>query len=182
MTFRWFPPHPRVLRVGDDKAGAVFSQEREHRYVLWRSWSSVEYRVYRSKGHVAFCMLNPSIADEKRLDPTLRRCKRFAQDWGYDGMVIINLYPLVSTSPDGLRHTNPMGDWNESHLDLVAHRTTQFIVAWGASKYVVDRGKRVVHLLKQWEIDPMCLAHTKDGHPRHPLYVRKDTTPIAYGR
>jgi hypothetical protein len=32
---------------------------------------------------VAFIGLNPSTADEAKDDPTVRRCLRFAFDWGF---------------------------------------------------------------------------------------------------
>jgi hypothetical protein len=28
--------------------------------------------------------------------------------------------------------------------------------------------------------DVHCLALTKDGHPRHPLYLKKDLKPVPY--
>ena len=61
-----------------DGNGAVFSPDRIYRYVLYRVWDEAKPRVM-------FIGLNPSTADESVDDPTIRRCKRFAADWGYGG-------------------------------------------------------------------------------------------------
>jgi hypothetical protein len=56
----------------DDRHGAVFSDDREYRYRLWRTWDV-------DKPTAAFVMLNPSTADETENDPTIRRCIGFAK-------------------------------------------------------------------------------------------------------
>jgi hypothetical protein len=47
--------------------------------------------------------MNLSVADEDRLDQTLKRCASRARSLGYGGMEIVNVFPLVSTDPRGLR-------------------------------------------------------------------------------
>ena len=55
--------------------GAVFSPCRRWRYLLWRRWDE--------KLPVAnFLMLNPSTADEHKLDPTCARARDYAERWG----------------------------------------------------------------------------------------------------
>jgi hypothetical protein len=49
-----------------------------------------------------FIGLNPSTADERQDDPTIRRCIRFARDWGHGGLVMANVFPFRSTQPKGL--------------------------------------------------------------------------------
>lgn len=56
------------------RGGAVFSPDRIHRYHLWQ-------RFDRGVGRVAFVGLNPSTADERANDPTVRRCIGFAEAW-----------------------------------------------------------------------------------------------------
>jgi hypothetical protein len=75
-------------------AGACFGPDRLERFALWRRWSDAP--------SLGFLLMNPSIADEDRLDQTLKRCASWATDLGYGGMEIVNVFPLVSTDPRGL--------------------------------------------------------------------------------
>ena len=43
--------------------------------------------------------LNPSTADENKDDPTIRRCNSFANDWGYGGLCMTNLFAYRATDP-----------------------------------------------------------------------------------
>jgi hypothetical protein len=54
------------------------------------------------------------------------------------------------------------------------------IVAWGVHATFRGRNEQVINLLLAAGIQPMCLGLTKGGHPRHPLYLRSDTTPTPY--
>ena len=59
--------------------GADFSQDRLYRYGLYRIWD-------KSLPPAMVIGLNPSTADERLNDPTVRRCLRFAKDLGYGGL------------------------------------------------------------------------------------------------
>ena len=43
---------------------------------------------------------NPSTADDTKKDPTMTKVLKFAESNGFDGYVMLNLYPQKSTSPD----------------------------------------------------------------------------------
>lgn len=154
---------------------AIFSQDRKYRYRLWRSWSAAE-----SVAVASFCLLNPSIADEVELDPTLRRCAAFAKSWGCCGMQIVNLFALVSTDPKGLlANSDPVGPGNDDAILHVAKESLRtggpFVVGWGANPLAAPRGRRIYEMLKGGGVVTQCLGTTKSGMPRHPLYLRKDT-------
>jgi hypothetical protein len=88
------------------ESGAEFSECQQYRYTLWRTWDSQADRVM-------FIGLNPSTADETEDDPTIRRCIRFAKDWGYGGILMMNAYAYRSTAPRGLKQvTDPIGPRN----------------------------------------------------------------------
>ena len=57
-------------------SGATFSPCRRWRYLLWRQWDA-------AKPVANFLMLNPSTADEVKLDPTCSRARNYAEKWGY---------------------------------------------------------------------------------------------------
>jgi hypothetical protein len=148
--------------------GALFDFERRYRYTLWRSWAPNAARF------VNFVMLNPSTADENVLDPTVTRCARFAHDWGYDGIYVTNIFALRATDPRELYQTaSPIGVVNNEYLEKTASTCSLVIVAWGVHGAFMDRGAHVAELLAQYSLK--CLGVTKDGQPRHPLYLRHDT-------
>lgn len=159
-------------------AGAEFSDDRRFRFLLWRFWGD---------GPLAhFCMLNPSIADESDLDPTLRRCKGFAERWGMGGMVVTNLFPLVATDPkDLIRASDRSGPYsglhyvNDGWIANSAQWSDITIVGWGTNvqrKALQGRVPTVYHgILKPHA--PKALRVTRAGHPVHPLYLPYDCTP-----
>ena len=75
---------------------ANFSRCRQYRYALWRQWGA-------SADFVLIVGLNPSTADHRRDDPTIRRCIGFARDWGYSGLCVANLFAYRATYPAQLK-------------------------------------------------------------------------------
>lgn len=151
--------------------GAEFSPCRTYRYRLWRVWDE-------NGPTLNVIGLNPSTADETHDDPTIRRCIRFAQNWGYGALVMTNLFAYRSTDPNGLLTVaDPIGPENDRTLEYQACSGTP-LAAWGAHPMARARGAEVIKRLSYLEIE--CLGTTKDGYPRHPLYVRADTPPVPY--
>lgn len=151
-------------------SSAVFSPCRRYRYLLERWWD--EERL-----PAAFIGLNPSTADEQTDDPTIRRCIRFARDWGYGGLLMVNLFGLRSTDPRKLRTvSDPVGPSNDHYLDEARVEARITIAAWGTRGDLMGRGDLIARRTPGLH----CLGVTKDGHPRHPLYMRSDCRPIQY--
>ncbi|MBA3483376.1 MAG: DUF1643 domain-containing protein, partial [Pirellulales bacterium] len=84
---------------------ASFSLCRKYRYSLLRRWAPPQEPDKPALRYCMFIGLNPSTADERADDPTIRRCIRFARGWGYDGLVMANVFPLRSTDPKSLALT-----------------------------------------------------------------------------
>lgn len=153
-------------------------QRESYRYTLSRGpWLNGE-------GTLLFVMLNPSTAGEREDDPTIRRCVGFAQTWGYARLLVGNLYALRSTDPRGLhRAADPVGLENDRHLDLLAQRATEVVVAWGATSHPQPaRARHVLELLEFQAGGAVCLGQTKGLHPRHPLYVKRDAKRVPFRR
>ena len=152
------------------KKSAVFSPCRKYRYSLTRSWNSAE-------DCVLFIGLNPSIADEINDDPTLIRCINFAKDWGYGGLIMVNLFAYMSTHPTDLKKAKlPIGKNNNKHI-LKNHQKSQLtIAAWGNDGHFLKRDKEVLRIIN----NPMCLNINKSGQPAHPLYQKKDQELINF--
>jgi len=157
----------------DSPAGAIFDADRVYRYRLWRAWGDPSRRCL-------FIMLNPSTADEFRLDPTIRRCVGFARDWGYGAVDICNLFAMRATSPRILYEAEKRGDdsvgpRNDDAIVDAVSRAERVIVAWGTHGALGGRAADVTRLLARAKI--YRLGVNADGSPRHPLYVNARTRP-----
>ena len=159
-----------------DEATATFSQCRTYRYALTRRWKP-------NAPMAVFVMLNPSTAGASAADPTIRRCLGFARRWGAGGLLVLNAFALRSTDPKELYgHPDPVGPDNDAVITdtLTAQPGGRVVVAWGAHGQLNGRADRVTELIRASGATPACLGTTRDGHPRHPLYVRGDTHLQTY--
>lgn len=164
-------------------SGADFSDDRRHRLRLWRYWD-------HGAKPACFCMLNPSTASESELDPTLRRCVGFARAWGCGGLEVVNLFAIVSPFPKVLlTDPNPVGVdvlvrgapvHNDQYISAAAKRASVIVVGWGAFPEALERARVVVDLFESVGVRPLCLGTTKDGHPHHPLYLRKTSELVPW--
>ena len=154
-------------------AGAVFSPERAHRYVLTRTWDT-------ALPAMTWVMLNPSTADAMTDDPTIRRCKAFARREGCGGISVVNLFGLRATDPRDLTDArDPVGPANDRFIDMHA-QASLVVAAWGAGGTLHGRAREVGQRLTAAGVPLKCLGVTRDGHPRHPLYVRSDAPLIPW--
>jgi hypothetical protein len=62
----------------------------------------------------------------------------------------------------------------------MAARARIVVAGWGAFPMAKERALDVASVLRFHGNGMHCLGTTKDGHPRHPLYVRGDTRPVAF--
>lgn len=132
-------------------------------------------------GFVMFIGLNPSTADETEDDPTVRRCIRYAQAWGYEGMCMTNIFGWRDTDPQGMRaQAFPIGDRNEETLRRIAGNADLILCAWGVHGAHMNQGRHVERTLRQDGRKLHVLGLTKDGHPKHPLYLRADLEPMEW--
>lgn len=157
--------------------GAAFSADRRFRYSLWRWWKG------GNKQKCCFIMLNPSTADENVLDPTVTRCVGFAEDWGFSGIIVVNLFALRATDPKELYEfgVNPNGGIeNNQAIGAAVMQSACVVCAWGVHGALWNRGEDVKAMLDGFEL--ACLGTTKDGHPKHPLYLRRDTQRRPFGQ
>lgn len=141
----------------------VFSADRKYRYVLYREWD-------KTKSVIAFIGLNPSTADEKKNDPTIRRCINFAQEWGYGGLLMGNIFALRSTDPKQLyKAKDPVGPENDLWLNQIEASAHTVVACWGLHGKLQNRHCEVKVNLMSLKV----FGLTKQGFPKHPLYLKK---------
>jgi len=153
-------------------SGARFSEDRIYRYKLWRMWDP-------AKDSVVFVGLNPSTADENVDDPTVRRCIGYAKDWGYGSIFMLNIFAFRATDPREMKLSeDPVGAMNDSFLVEASKGSGLVVGCWGAHGGHLGRGRAVLEMMRENGIRVHCLGLTKAGHPKHPLYLRKDLVPV----
>jgi hypothetical protein len=151
------------------RRAARFSPDRRYRYVLTRRWDRV-------RPVCAFVLLNPSTADERADDPTVRRCAAFARRWGFGGLTLVNLFALRATEPRALRDApDPVGRANDVGLLRQTRRAAVVVLGWGAHGRLRGRAEEVRSLLSPLSAKFRILGRTRSGEPRHPLYLAGDS-------
>lgn len=170
---------------------AVFGQERTLRYEICRWWTQTPQRW------AAWLMLNPSHAGEDRNDPTALRVTHFTRSWGYDGWIGVNLYPIISSTPDDAwawsRWQKNGPDWcardgmqsNREHIRAVAQLADLRVVAFGAAAWRRDPVwlEECLEAFRQptWRLagsdELYCLGVNKEGQPLHPMARGKWRVP-----
>ncbi len=152
-------------------SSAVYSPCETYRYALTRVWDE-------AKPKLCFVMLNPSKATEAQNDPTIERCQRRAVALGYGAVRAVNIFALRQTDPHVMRkHADAEGPDNaQAILDAVCWADVT-IAAWGTHGAHLGQGPKVATLLRGKGHVMHHLGLTKDGHPRHPLYVAYSEVP-----
>jgi len=150
---------------------ASFSRDRRYRYALGRRWGEGPT--------LTWVMLNPSMGDHRRDDPTIRRCIAFSQAWKFGGLRVVNLFALCSPEPRALLDADdllgPRGERALREALGTSEGDRRVIAAWGnVHPRLAARAERVRALLPA---GTWCLGVTGRGEPRHPLYVRGDAQP-----
>ncbi len=155
----------RTHLKGDAASTAVYSGCERYRYSLTRIWDE-------GAGRVHFIMLNASTATEVQNDPTVERCERRARTLGYGAFRVSNIFAWRDTDPRKMRAAgDPVGPANDAAILEGASWAECNVAAWGAHGTHLDRGAHVSALLQGADTPLYHLGLTKDGHPRHPLYV-----------
>jgi hypothetical protein len=156
------------------------------RSVVVSNCGKYRYHLYRKLGEgrrsATFIMLNPSTADHKFDDPTIRKVMGFVRRWGCDELHVVNLFAFHATKPADLRAaTDPVGPENRAWLRRVVElaRDGLVVCAWGVHGASMGQDRAVLRWIRGL-CQPMCLGLTRDGHPRHPLHVPYSAEPIAF--
>jgi hypothetical protein len=183
------------------QGAAALSACGRYRWWLERVWEPGAPRLL-------FVGLNPSGADARRDDPTLRRLLGFARGWGYGALEVVNLFSRRCSSPALLhRCADPVG--NETDAWIVCRAAAVLAAArpgpaappgagaagwdpliwlgWGNGGTLAGRERLVGALLEKVIVEARVAAPlavigwTAAGQPRHPLYAPKSLTlqPLA---
>jgi len=153
---------------------AVLSECETYRYMLRRTWD-------HGKPRALLVMLNPSTADARQDDATIRSCVRLLVGLGYGSMEVVNLFAFRATDPDELPYVaDAVGPNNDDAIERAIGRCDVAICAWGAHGMALNRASVVKGLLRSHRPAVFCLGKTKTGAPKHPLYLKSGTPLETY--
>lgn len=153
-----------------NSSGAIFSDCRAYRYALWRVWDT-------SLPLIMFIGLNPSTANERKADPTIRRIIGFAKRWGYGGFYMMNLFPFVTPYPEALIDCELVQiQTNDLKIKEVSAKCKDIVFSWGNFKVAKERARVFIENFP----NAKCLYKNKNGSPVHPLFVKGDTQLINF--
>jgi hypothetical protein len=162
------------------RRSAVISEDGLYRYCLGRQWDL-------AKPGIVWIMLNPSTADAETDDNTIRRCVAFSTKWGFGTLNVVNLFAYRATDPKDLLRAHMRG------IDIVGRQNLQaigenvavaalIVAAWGTPPIARGAAIQVYNgLLKRMPQPLVCLGITKNGSPRHPLYVPDNCRVLKWG-
>lgn len=174
---------------------AILSEDRVYRYALYRSLDGQAWdRIYehnsvpQERRTVLFIMLNPSTASEEQNDPTIEKLMKFSRRWGYDRLVVGNLFAYRETDSTKLASLasarDIVGPDNNAHIDRLVEESHRVVCAWGKQGTILGRGDAVRRYLGPRLADRgqelWCFKKNLDNSPVHPLYQPDAAELIEY--
>lgn len=121
--------------------------------------------------------INPSIANDKQPDATMRRVLGYAERNNFDGFIMINVYPLRATNPKNLPKDMDYKVHNQNLVHIIdvlrRHSSATILVAFGnpinerkyLKKCFIDIIKQSLQFNLKWK---QIGQLTASGNPRHP--------------
>ena len=167
---------------------ATFSDDRMYRYTLTRTWDD-------RLPPLVIIGLNPSTADETSDDPTIRRCIGFARREGMGSLVMLNLFAFRCADPRKMKTApHPVAPKHDPHANDAAlvHAIVGkpgwhplVVAAWGVHGGFRQRDAIVRRLIADRSAMLRssalhCFGITKEGYPKHPLYLPRDTQIVEF--
>lgn len=154
----------------DEHSGAKFSEDRKYRYFLYRKWNLDGQPLLMLIG------LNPSTAREEKNDQTINKIILLAKNNGYGGFYMTNLFPFITAYPEELEWDARSIIQNDYWLDIVRHQWCRHVCFCWGNFYVHERDRVMIDMFP----GALCFGKNKNGSPKHPLYLKKDTKLIKY--
>tara|TARA_Y100001935_G_scaffold142546_1_gene117812 strand:- start:204 stop:665 length:462 start_codon:yes stop_codon:yes gene_type:complete len=145
---------------------AEISYDREERFSLSRIWD-------QKKPKLLYIMLNPSIADDKRDDPTIKRLIFFTKKFRYGGFYVTNLFTQITPYPKELNMDNLSKKNNFKIINDLIKKSDSIVYAWGN---LVSEPRDLLEIIDS----PLCFGKNLNGTPKHPLYLPSNSKLLKF--
>jgi len=160
--------HACMITAHNNSYVSVASDDDRVRYLLGK----------QGKKSLLVIGLNPSSANEKKLDPTTRIIEKIALNHGYDGWYIVNLYPLRCAKPSNLPKRRKVDVYTRNLVFIKEYLVNNcqsvgaVCLGWGNHidhyPYLKEARDAILAVLTHYDFPWLCLGVTKAGHPIHP--------------
>ena len=178
----------------DDALAAARRPSPDYDYTKWlyvpNFYSEYRYILGTRGERPLICVgINPSTAAPDDLDNTLKSVERVARYNGYDSFVMFNVYAQRATDPDDMEQTYNHALHAENMkafaYALSLNPAPAVWAAWGTiiekRPYLPGCVRDMIALGEAAGARWYCAGkRSKKGHPHHPLYLRKDSTPEPF--
>ena len=134
--------------------------------------------------------INPSTAEPKKMDNTMKSVERIAMGNGFDLFIMFNVYAQRATDPNQMnKEINPMlHKENMRAFQWILENSGKKPIIWAAWGTNIERRKYLKECLREmlnisnrynavWCKVGKCSVK---GHPHYPLYVKKDSRIEAF--
>lgn len=122
--------------------------------------------------------LNPSYADETKPDRTMQCIQAIVRENGFDGFLMVNLYPQRTPNPSELDKEKDEMKF-EKNINIIRKGIDDFnikniLFAYGN---LIEKRKYLSQTLielreKFLSMNAWVIDFNKSGHPKHPLYSK----------
>lgn len=152
--------------------------------------NTLRYVLGKKGERTLLCVgVNPSTAAPQQLDRTTQSVNRLALNNGFDGWMMLNIYPLRATNPDDLplRSRRAYHQQNLACIEqTICTNGTTLWAAWGnlvekrpyLKTYLKEIGRLTLRLGCSWV---SIGSISKKGHPHHPLYLKSTEKMKKFG-
>ncbi|GGG49449.1 hypothetical protein GCM10011414_19070 [Croceivirga lutea] len=154
----------------DTPKGAILSDCKKYRFLLWRTWNVTLPKVL-------FIGLNPSKANAVNDDPTTKKIGLIAKHNNYGGFIIGNCFPRIATKPAELKNLERLSE-NDKWLTIAKNYAVDVVFVWGNFSLVYEQQRN--RKLKSLFPNANVLAYNKSGSPKHPLYIKANSSLIPF--
>ena len=175
---------PHYKTIDEFSIEAAFSSDKKYRYLLSMKYANTLLDSERDKS-IAVIMKNPSAADEKKADATIRKVETFVYNRFLDvrQLHILNIFAFRATEPADLNQAFDVGDAMEvigTENDRIIRNTLAemdyIILAWGNTSGIdktmyeerIYRVKMMMEEVSRHKIFTIT-GRTKTKHPLHGL-------------
>lgn len=169
----WIKSHQLYLDMPEDYTinEYINSEDNSARFALG----------YNNTNPLFVIGVNPSTADDTKADQTIRRVIGYAKRNGFNGFVMLNLYPQRATNPKDLHSEHDFNldlhNQNLKHIETLIKGVSNptILVAFGNTittrKYLSRCFNDIVETISTYRVSLKTigrLTQNGHGHPRHP--------------
>ena len=145
---------------------ANISIDGKERFSLSRIWDKRQPKLL-------YIMLNPSIADGKKDDPTIKRLIFFTKKFRYGGFYVANLFTQITPYPKELNMDNLSKKNNFKIINDLIKKSDSIVYAWGN---LVSEPRELLEIIDS----PLCFGKNLNGTPKHPLYLPSNSKLLKF--